>query len=71
MTTKSIEKDISHSFEEETLESKARWFQSLSMAERMEMLCSFTDLILSVNPLIVEQRHAQSLTGRIQVLSAS
>lgn len=59
---------ISHSFEDESPEAKARWFQSLSLAERMDMLCFFTDMILENNPLIVENRDVKSLTGRVQVL---
>jgi len=34
---------------EETPEAKALWFQSLTLAERMDLLCWFTDMILSVN----------------------
>lgn len=60
---------ISHDRREETPAAKARWFQSLSLAERMEMLCFFTDLILSTNPDITEQKDAQSATGRVQVVS--
>ena len=62
---------ISHDFEEETLEAKGRWFQSLSLEERMELLCEFTDLILSVNPQIVNQKDAEPVAGRILVLSKS
>jgi hypothetical protein len=40
---------ISHDRYEETLEAKARWFQSLSLAERMDLLCFFADLILDNN----------------------
>ncbi len=32
---------ISHDRNEETPEAKARWFQSLSLSERMELLCAF------------------------------
>lgn len=60
---------ISHNFEEETPEAKARWFQSLTLNERMELLCSFTDMILSVNPRIVEQKDVEPVAGRILVLS--
>jgi hypothetical protein len=38
---------ISHDYQEETVEAKARWFQALPLAERMELLCLFTDLILT------------------------
>jgi len=35
----------------------------------MELLCQFTDLILSVNPKIVEKKDAKPIAGRIRVLS--
>ncbi len=60
---------ISHDFEEETPESKARWFQSLSLSERMEMLCFFTDLVLENNPMIARRKDDQPIAGRIRVLS--
>ncbi len=63
--------EISHSFEDETVESKVHWFKSLSISERMEMLCFFTDMILDNNPKISEKRDVKSLTGRIQVLEKS
>ena len=62
-------KAISHDRQEEDMEAKARWFQSLSLSERMDLLCSFTDLILSTNPEIVEQKDAQPVAGRVRVLS--
>ncbi|OLE55682.1 MAG: hypothetical protein AUG51_01725 [Acidobacteria bacterium 13_1_20CM_3_53_8] len=60
---------ISHDLQEETPESKARWFQSLSLEERMEMLCFFTDLVLENNPMIVERKDAQPIAGRVLILS--
>jgi hypothetical protein len=62
---------VTHDGGEETMEAKARWFQSLTLAERMDMLCAFTDLALSVNPTLQERKHAQPVAGRIQVLSAT
>ena len=59
---------ISHDFEAETPDAKARWFQSLSLAQRMELLCSLTDLILAANPGIAEQSHAQPASGRVRVV---
>ena len=64
-----IDQAISHDYREETIEAKARWFQALPLAERMELLCLFTDLILTVNPHIVEQKDAQPLAGRVRVLT--
>ena len=61
---------ISHDRSEESPEAKARWFQSLSIEERMELLCAFTDMILALNPDIVEQKDAQPVAGRVLVLTA-
>jgi hypothetical protein len=59
---------VSHDRLEETPEAKARWFQKLSLVEREELLSNFTDMILSVNPKVVELKDAQPITGRIRVL---
>lgn len=64
-----MERSISHDRQEETPEAKARWFQSLSLVERMEMLCAFTDLIMNSNPQIVEQKDAKPVAGRVRVIS--
>jgi len=58
---------ISHSREEETPEAKARWFQSLALAERMELLCAYYELFLAVNPRLIEQKNAQPIKGRVAV----
>ena len=62
-------KTISHNRSDESPESKARWFQSLSLLERMDMLCFFTDLILDNNPRIVRKKNAQPTWGSFRVLS--
>ena len=62
---------VTHDRSEETMEAKARWFQSLPLSARMEMLCSITDLALTVNPALQERKDAQPVAGRIQVLSAT
>jgi len=46
---------ISHDRKEESIEAKARWFQSLTLEERMELLCQFTEMILSANPEIMKK----------------
>ena len=61
---------VSHDRREETPEAKALWFRSLPISQRMDILCEFTDLALSVNPDLQERKHAQSVAGRIQVISA-
>lgn len=62
-------KTISHDREEESIESKTRWFQSLSLSERMELLCSFTDLALEINPKLPELKDAQQTKKRIRIIS--
>ena len=60
---------ISHDRAAETLEAKARWYQALPLAERMEIFCAVTDLALELNPHLPEQKHAQSPQGRIRILT--
>jgi len=62
---------LSHDWQEETIEAKARWFQSLSFTERMDLLCWFTDLVMVANPQIRKQKDAQPIEGRIRVLTAT
>jgi hypothetical protein len=64
-----MKQSISHSFEEESPDAKARWFQSLSIQERMELLCSYTNLILAGNPKIVEKKDARPASDRIRILT--
>ena len=64
----SMKKTVSHDFQEETSEAKARWFQSLSLKERMDMLCFFTDLALQNNPDLVDQKDAPSAPGGVRVI---
>lgn len=64
-----MRKSVSHDRDNESLEAKARWFQSLSLAERMDLLCEFTDLALENNPRVAEVGRAQSSSERIRVLS--
>ncbi|MCK5010223.1 MAG: hypothetical protein KAS98_07040 [Deltaproteobacteria bacterium] len=64
-----MEQTISHDRKEETIEAKARWFQSLSLDERMEMLCNFTDIALTINPKIQDKKDAQQAQGRIQIIT--
>lgn len=59
---------ISHDRSEERPEAKARWFQSLSLQERMDYLCEITDLILANNPDIANARDAQPPQQGVRVL---
>jgi hypothetical protein len=37
---------ISHDRNDETIEAKVKWFRTLSLSERMDMLCAYTDFAL-------------------------
>ena len=60
---------ISHDRQQESIEEKARWFQSLTIQERAELFCQFTDLILTANPKIAERKYAQPVAGRILIVT--
>lgn len=64
-----MSKTVSHGRDEESIEAKTRWFRSLSLAERMELLCSFTDLALEVNPKLPDLKDAQQTNRRIRIVS--
>ena len=64
-------KRISHDRKDEAIEAKVRWFRSLSLSERMEMLCAFTDLALKRNPHLADKKYAQPINRRVQILSAA
>ena len=66
-----MEFKISHNRSEETIEAKVKWFRTLSLSERMDMLCTYTDLALEINPKLSDKKkYAQQAQGRIQILSA-
>jgi hypothetical protein len=63
--------NISHSRSEETIEAKVKWFRTLSLSERMDMLCAYTDIALELNPQLPDKKYAQQTKGCIQILSAA
>ncbi len=66
-----MKSQISHDRNDETIEAKVKWFRSLSLSERMDMLCAYTDLALELNPQLPDKKYAQQTKGRIQILSAA
>ena len=62
-------KQISHNINDESIEAKVLWFRTLPISERMEMLCSFTDLALDLNPDLAEKEDAQPTKRRVCILS--
>ena len=66
-----MEFGISHDRSDHTFEAKARWFQSLTLDERMDIFCEMADLVLTVNPSLAEKKvpeNAQQIQGRIRIL---
>jgi hypothetical protein len=66
-----VKAEVSHTRNDETIEAKALWFQSLTLAERMDLFCEFTDLALEINPHLPDSKDAQPTQRRIRVLSAA
>lgn len=64
-----MERAVTHDRNEETPEAKARWFQALTLTERMDLLCAYYDLLSSVNPSLINGKDAQPVKGRVLVLS--
>jgi hypothetical protein len=62
-------KKISHDMADESIEAKVRWFRALPMSERMEIFCNYTDLALEINPDLAGKKDAQSIKGRVRILS--
>ncbi len=60
---------VSHDLSDESLEAKARWFQSLSLEERMDVFVAFTNLILENNPDIGTKKYVRPASERIRVIS--
>lgn len=59
---------VSHDWTDESPEAKARWFQSLTMEERIQVFCDMMELVLALNPNLMEQKSAEPIPGRVQVL---
>jgi hypothetical protein len=64
-----MKKEISHNRSDETIEAKTRWFRSLPLSERMEILCSFTDLALEANPKLPDVKDAEQVKRGIRIVS--
>jgi len=64
-----MNKKISHDRGDETIEAKTRWFRSLPLSERMEMLCSFTDLALEINPGLSDLKDAEQTKKGFRIIS--
>lgn len=64
-----MNRSVSHDLRDESVEAKARWFQSLSLEDRMDVFVAFTNLILENNPDIVTKKYVGPASDRIRVIS--
>lgn len=62
---------ISHTRQDESIEAKARWFQALSVPERMDYLCFVTDLVAENQTRLRKASNAEPSARRVRVLSKS
>jgi len=62
---------ISHDRNDETIEANALWFRSLSLSERMDVFCAFTDIALELNSQLPDKKYAQPTKGSIQIISVA
>jgi hypothetical protein len=55
---------------DQSFEATCRWFQSLSVEERLDHLCEVMDLMQRVAPEVIERKNrtARPLTGSYRVL---
>jgi hypothetical protein len=60
---------VSHERQDESIDAKARWFQSLSLEERMNIFVAFTNLILENNPDVAKMKYVRPTSERIRVVS--
>ena len=66
-----LEGSLSHDIRDESMEAKARWFQSLTLEERMAVFVAFTNLILEKDPDVVKKKHLPLPSDRVRVISLS
>lgn len=62
---------ISHDRADESMEAKARWFQTLSIEERLEFLCELVDMALEVRPQLAEPADATFAEGSLRIVRAA
>ena len=64
-----MKKQVKYDFKEESIEAKVRWFRNLTMNERIQNLCDFTELALAINPKLGEKKIDKSIARRIQIIT--
>lgn len=61
---------ISHHREDGDVIAQSHRFKTLSVEQRLELLCEWTDFCLELNPALALKKHAQPIPGRVQVFTA-
>ena len=61
--------NITHDRSSESIREKAKWFQTLTVEERLDMLSFLTELALQRNPHLMEFKHDQPTSSRIRVIT--
>ena len=64
-------KSISHDRADESMAAKARWFQTLSIEERLEFMCELIDLALEVRPQLAEPADATRAEESLRIVRAA
>lgn len=60
---------ISHGWAEETPEAKARWFQSLTPQERLDLFSEWMEIIFENNPRIADCKDDEAIAKGFRILS--
>lgn len=63
-----MEYGISHSFEDETLEAKARWFQEKPIEERLIEALEWLDFVRLISPKRVLSEDAHKTFRSVRIL---
>ena len=64
-------KSISHDRADESMAAKSRWFQTLSIEERLEFMCELIDMALEVRPQLAEPADATFIEGSLRIVRAA
>lgn len=59
---------VSHDRADGAIDSQARWFQSLSIPERIRVMNSMLELALAGGQHLPRKPHVEPVPGRVQVL---
>jgi hypothetical protein len=66
-----MKESVSHSFADESIDAKAKWFRTLSIEERMAVFVAFTNLILENNPSIVNRKGVRPALKDVRIFAAT